>query len=91
MSHFLQVKLFDVPYGLRSQELKEIWAQADVDGNGVLDSEEFKVYSVSSFFSDFFSLLNLKICMHDASAHTLYAYSNIKHLISYCPYSICLF
>ncbi|KAE9605781.1 putative endonuclease/exonuclease/phosphatase, EF-hand domain pair [Lupinus albus] len=37
-----KVKLFDVPYGLCFQQLQDLWNQADVDGNGVIDYEEFK-------------------------------------------------
>ncbi|CAN0889197.1 Uncharacterized calcium-binding protein At1g02270 [Linum grandiflorum] len=37
-----QVHLSGHPYGLSFQETKDLWNQADVDGNGVLDYEEFK-------------------------------------------------
>uniref|UniRef100_A0A0R0FT06 EF-hand domain-containing protein n=2 Tax=Glycine max TaxID=3847 RepID=A0A0R0FT06_SOYBN len=37
-----QVKLIGVPYGLRFQQLQDLWNQADADGNGVIDFEEFK-------------------------------------------------
>ncbi|XP_028795803.1 uncharacterized calcium-binding protein At1g02270 isoform X2 [Neltuma alba] len=37
-----QVKLIGVPHGLCFQELKDLWAEADVDGSGILDFEKFK-------------------------------------------------
>ncbi|KAK2649908.1 hypothetical protein Ddye_017397 [Dipteronia dyeriana] len=37
-----QVNLVGRPYGLSFQETKDLWAQADVDGNGVVSYEEFK-------------------------------------------------
>ncbi|KAL1329374.1 hypothetical protein HN51_046486 [Arachis hypogaea] len=37
-----QVKLVDVPNGLCIQQFQDLWNQADVDGNGVIDLEEFK-------------------------------------------------
>ncbi|XP_054782991.1 uncharacterized calcium-binding protein At1g02270-like isoform X2 [Prosopis cineraria] len=37
-----QVKLIGVPHGLCFQELKDLWAEADIDGRGVLDFEKFK-------------------------------------------------
>lgn len=30
--------------GLTAQEIKSLWIQADIDGNGVVDHEEFQVY-----------------------------------------------
>ncbi|GMI73682.1 hypothetical protein like AT1G02270 [Hibiscus trionum] len=37
-----QLNLTGLPHGLSFQETKELWVQADVDGNGVLDYDEFK-------------------------------------------------
>ncbi|KAH9731158.1 putative calcium-binding protein [Citrus sinensis] len=37
-----QVNLAGLPYGLSFQETDDLWAQADVDGNGVVNYEEFK-------------------------------------------------
>jgi Ca2+-binding EF-hand superfamily protein len=31
------------PYGLSSEELQDLWAEADIDSNGVLDFNEFQV------------------------------------------------
>lgn len=42
---FLQVNLAGLPYGLSFQETDDLWAQADVDGNGVVNYEEFKVHA----------------------------------------------
>ncbi|XP_021279979.1 uncharacterized calcium-binding protein At1g02270-like isoform X4 [Herrania umbratica] len=37
-----QVNLTGLSHGLSFQEIKDLWLQADIDGNGVLDYEEFK-------------------------------------------------
>ncbi|XP_057454958.1 uncharacterized calcium-binding protein At1g02270-like [Lotus japonicus] len=37
-----QVNLIGVPYGLCFQQLQDLWNQADDDGNGLIDYEEFK-------------------------------------------------
>ncbi|XVF72910.1 hypothetical protein PTKIN_Ptkin12aG0158500 [Pterospermum kingtungense] len=37
-----QVNLTGLSHGLSFQETKDLWVQADTDGNGVLDYEEFK-------------------------------------------------
>ncbi|PPR90172.1 hypothetical protein GOBAR_AA30519 [Gossypium barbadense] len=37
-----QVNLTGLSYGLSFQDTKDLWVQADFDGNGVLDYEEFK-------------------------------------------------
>ncbi|GLT79855.1 hypothetical protein SLA2020_513270 [Shorea laevis] len=37
-----QVNLTGLSYGLSFQQTKDLWTQADIDGNGVLDYDEFK-------------------------------------------------
>uniref|UniRef100_A0A3N7FYH4 Endonuclease/exonuclease/phosphatase domain-containing protein n=1 Tax=Populus trichocarpa TaxID=3694 RepID=A0A3N7FYH4_POPTR len=37
-----QVNLIGLPYGLTSQETEDLWMQADINGNGVVEYEEFK-------------------------------------------------
>ncbi|XP_074320414.1 putative calcium-binding protein At1g02270 isoform X2 [Silene latifolia] len=37
-----QLNLAGHPYGLSEEETKDLWIQADVDGNGVLDYNEFQ-------------------------------------------------
>lgn len=46
----LQIKLIGGPYGLCFQELKDLWTEADIDGNGFLDFEKFKVYCIFIFW-----------------------------------------
>ncbi|CAI9087004.1 OLC1v1020957C3 [Oldenlandia corymbosa var. corymbosa] len=41
-----QLKLVGHCYGLSIEETKDLWVQADIDGNGVLDFEEFQVSTV---------------------------------------------
>lgn len=43
-----QLDLIGQNHGLNSEEIKELWEQADIDGNGVLDYEEFKVLMLLS-------------------------------------------
>uniref|UniRef100_A0A7N2MJ93 EF-hand domain-containing protein n=1 Tax=Quercus lobata TaxID=97700 RepID=A0A7N2MJ93_QUELO len=40
-----QVNLIGHPYGLSFQDMKNLWVQADINGDGVIDCEEFKVSS----------------------------------------------
>lgn len=44
-----QLKLIGHCYGLSGDELKEVWVQADIDGNGVVDYSEFKVLLVTFY------------------------------------------
>ncbi|EEF47104.1 uncharacterized calcium-binding protein At1g02270 [Ricinus communis] len=37
-----QVNLIGLPYGLSFQQTKDLWIRADIDGNGIVDYEEFK-------------------------------------------------
>ncbi|XP_040992063.1 uncharacterized calcium-binding protein At1g02270-like isoform X2 [Juglans microcarpa x Juglans regia] len=37
-----QVNLIGLPFGLSFQETKDLWAQADSNGDGIVDYEEFK-------------------------------------------------
>ncbi|CAK7348600.1 unnamed protein product [Dovyalis caffra] len=37
-----QLNLVGLPYGLSSRETEDLWMQADVNGNGVVEYEEFK-------------------------------------------------
>lgn len=43
----LQLKLFGPCYGLSVEETKDLWFQADIDGNDVLDYKEFLVRQFS--------------------------------------------
>ncbi|PON97165.1 Parvalbumin [Trema orientale] len=47
-----QVNLTGVPSGLSFQETRDLWIQADIDGNGVIDYEEFKQMIWSATLSD---------------------------------------
>lgn len=38
-----QVNLLGLPCGLSYQQAKDLWIQADIDGNGIVDYEEFKL------------------------------------------------
>lgn len=41
----LQLNLTGHPHGLAVEETKDLWLQADIDGNGVVDYKEFQVIS----------------------------------------------
>lgn len=40
---FLQLNLIGNCNELSAEEIQELWVQADIDGNGVVDYKEFKV------------------------------------------------
>lgn len=48
----LQLNLTGHCNGLSAEEIKDLWVQADIDGNGVLDYKEFQVI-----------LLKMKVCL----------------------------
>ncbi|RYR74909.1 hypothetical protein Ahy_A02g009620 isoform B [Arachis hypogaea] len=62
-----QVKLVDVPNGLCIQQFQDLWNQADVDGNGVIDFEEFKQKIWNSTCPEPV-LESFNGCMEDANA-----------------------
>lgn len=41
--HFVQLNLIGHCHGLSVEETKDLWLQADIDGNGVLDYKQFLV------------------------------------------------
>lgn len=49
-SDLIQVNLIGLPYGLSFQEIKDLWAQADINGDGVVHDEEFKVSSIAKLW-----------------------------------------
>lgn len=42
----LQLNLTGHEHGLTDEETKDLWVQADIDGNGVVDYKEFQVDSI---------------------------------------------
>lgn len=47
---FLQLNITGHCHGLSVEETKELWVQADIDGNGVVDHKEFQVTLKWNFF-----------------------------------------
>lgn len=43
-----QLNLIGHCYGLSAEEIKDLWLQADIDGNGVLDYSEFQVLMLNA-------------------------------------------
>lgn len=43
--NFIQLNLTGHCHGLSPEEIKDLWVQADIDGNGVVDYDEFQVPS----------------------------------------------
>lgn len=42
-SHFVQLNLIGHCHGLSVEETKDLWVQADINGNGVIDYKGFLV------------------------------------------------
>lgn len=50
-SQLSQLNLIGHHHGLSAEETKDLWVQADIDGNNVLDYKEFQVnYSLTKSF-----------------------------------------
>lgn len=47
LNHFVQLNLTGHPHGLSVGEIEDLWVQADIDGNGILDYNEFQVNLLS--------------------------------------------
>lgn len=45
-----QLNLIGNCYGLSVKETNDLWVQADIDGNGVIDYNEFKVQARQTSF-----------------------------------------
>ena len=43
---FMQLNFIGHPYGLSKEETKDLWVQADIDGNNFLDYKEFQVLNL---------------------------------------------
>lgn len=41
--NFVQLNLIGPCYGLSVEETKDLWFQADIDGNGLIDYKQFLV------------------------------------------------
>lgn len=50
IAFLIQANLNVQPYRLSFQEADDLWKLADVDGNGVVNHEELKVFNLFFFF-----------------------------------------
>lgn len=75
----LQVNLVGVPCGLTFQETRDLWIQADIDGNGVVDYEEFKVTIHSCFIE---ILMDQYVYLHKKKYYILHLLlMSVKNLL----------
>lgn len=53
----MQLNFIGHPNGLSEEETKDLWVQADIDGNGVVDYKEFQVLIISLFTLNLLSII----------------------------------